>query len=93
MVSIRLKQLLRTDLTFVTSQANGQIFNLISNDVSRIEDSVLFFGYLYISPIILIVAIAYLANMNDPTFLTGFSLMVFIIFAQIVLAKFSERFQ
>ena len=86
------KKLLKTDLWFIEQRASGQVLNLISNDVSRIEESLTFFSYIANGPILILLSVVILARLIDETFLTGFALIVLVIIVQVVLAKVTQRF-
>ena len=75
------------------SQASGQILNLITNDLGRLENVNLFISFLVIGPLQSALIIYLLISMIDVSILSGLIIMVLVVPTQIVCGKIYDHFR
>jgi ATP-binding cassette subfamily C (CFTR/MRP) protein 4 len=75
------------------SQASGQILNLITNDLGRLEYVNLFLSFLVIGPLQSGFIIYLLITMIDVSVLSGLIIMVLVVPTQIVCGKIYDHFR
>ncbi len=74
------------------SLKNGaEILNLVTNDALKIENSITYLSYLIVTPIQIVFVIILIVIFVDLSFLTGFIVLIALIFTQFVLTKFMEK--
>ena len=69
------------------SQSSGQITNLFGNDGTRLENSIIFIPYLFISPIQVVVIIVILIKMVDASILSGLMFLLISVPIQVISGK------
>ena len=90
LIQIKIKAL-RLDFSNNGNQLTGQIINLISNDVGRLETAPLFVGYLLIGPIQAIIVIFILLYLTNFSFVIGLSLLCVFLPLQSIASKIYDK--
>lgn len=74
-------------------QSGGQILNLLTNDLGRLEYVNLFVSYLFIAPLEAILIIYLLIYMIDVTVLSGLIIMLLVVPTQAICGKIYDHFR
>jgi ATP-binding cassette subfamily C (CFTR/MRP) protein 4 len=85
------KKVSRLKLSGLDTQSNGQIINMLANDLSRIEFLLMFMPYLFIGPFEACVVIFLLVKQVDVSVLSGLVIMAIAIPLQALLGKLYDR--
>jgi ATP-binding cassette subfamily C (CFTR/MRP) protein 4 len=85
------KKVSRLKLCGLDIQSNGQIINMLSNDLSRFEYVLMFMPFLFIGPFQAVVTIFLLVKQVDVSILSGLIVMAIFIPLQAFFGKLYDR--
>jgi ATP-binding cassette subfamily C (CFTR/MRP) protein 4 len=85
------KKVSKLKLCGIDAESNGQIINMLANDLSRIEFLLMFMPYLFIGPFEAGVVIFLLVKQVDVSVLSGLIIMAIAIPLQALLGKLYDR--
>ena len=93
MSNFLLTKIFKLKSSALDSQAGGQILNLLTNDLGRIENVFLFIPFILIGPLQAIAVIYLLVRMIDFSVLSGLFLMILIVPTQAIVGKIYDHFR
>ena len=82
---------MRLNLACIDSKSSGHLINMLSNDCSRIEQSVYLLSYLVVAPVEATAVVVLLVYLIDCSVMSGLSIVLVAIPAQAFLSKLFDH--
>ncbi|GFN81851.1 cystic fibrosis transmembrane conductance regulator [Plakobranchus ocellatus] len=89
--SLMFKKSLRLSNRSLNESSVGQIVNLMSNDVARFDQALMFFHFLAVGPIQALAALGILWHEVGPSVLAGLAVLVLLMPTQIIMGKIFSK--
>ncbi|KAK3762198.1 hypothetical protein RRG08_057436 [Elysia crispata] len=89
--SLMYRKCLRLSNESLNESSIGQIVNLMSNDVARFDQGMMFFHFLWVGPLECVVAVSYLWYRQGPAVVAALAVMILLMPVQFLFGKLFSR--